>query len=174
MIANIDENVGYLMDRLESLGLEENTIVIFLSDNGPRTSRQKNDLYPDRYNAGLRGTKSSIYEGGIHRTFPHSLARADRGGYKTAAHSRSHRLVADSSRCLRRRMSTPTVSSMDGVSFLCSLAKASWIGRIACSFSSTTQIMSPLMYSHFAARTQLQAGAAVSQSTRHAARYRRV
>ncbi len=69
MIANIDENVGRLLDALDRLSLRENTIVIFLSDNGPRTSRVKNDVYPDRYNAALRGTKTSIYEGGIRVPF---------------------------------------------------------------------------------------------------------
>jgi len=65
MIANIDDNVGRLLERLEELDLEQNTIVIFLSDNGPRTRRTKNDRYPDRYVAQLRGTKTSVYENGI-------------------------------------------------------------------------------------------------------------
>jgi arylsulfatase A-like enzyme len=56
MVTNVDENVGRLMDKLRQLKLDENTIVIFLTDNGPQQAR---------YNAGMRGLKGSVYEGGI-------------------------------------------------------------------------------------------------------------
>ncbi len=56
MISNADDNVGRLMARLDDLGLADNTIVVFLNDNGPDS---------DRYNAGLRGRKGSTLEGGI-------------------------------------------------------------------------------------------------------------
>lgn len=69
MITNIDANVGRLMDTLEEEGIADNTIVIFLSDNGPRTRRTKNDVQPGRYVAGLRGTKTSVYENGIRVPF---------------------------------------------------------------------------------------------------------
>jgi len=69
MIANVDANIGRLMAKLKELGIEDNTIVVFLSDNGPRTKRTKNDLYPDRFNMNLRGTKTSVYENGIHAPF---------------------------------------------------------------------------------------------------------
>ncbi len=61
MVTNIDENVGRLLSHLETSGLEENTIVIFMTDNGPAG--------PDRYNAGLRSTKGSVYDGGIRVPF---------------------------------------------------------------------------------------------------------
>jgi arylsulfatase A-like enzyme len=60
MVKNIDDNVGRLLERLARLGLDENTIVIFLSDNGPQQ---------DRFNAGLRGRKGSVYQGGIQVPF---------------------------------------------------------------------------------------------------------
>ena len=56
MISNIDDNVGRLMARLDEMGLAENTLVVFLVDNGPDR---------DRYNAGLRGRKGTVFEGGI-------------------------------------------------------------------------------------------------------------
>ncbi len=56
MVTNIDRNLGRLFERLRSLKLDSNTIVIFLTDNGPQQRR---------YTAGLRGRKASIYEGGI-------------------------------------------------------------------------------------------------------------
>lgn len=56
MVENVDENVGRILTFLRDNALLENTIVIFMTDNGP---------IPARYNAGLRGLKSSVYEGGI-------------------------------------------------------------------------------------------------------------
>ena len=55
MVANIDDNVGRLLARLDDLRLRNDTIVIFVSDNGPAG---------DRYNAGMRGRKGSVHEGG--------------------------------------------------------------------------------------------------------------
>lgn len=69
MIDNIDYNVGRVLDKLKDLGIEENTLVIFLSDNGPRHRRTKNDVYPGRWVANLRGTKTSVYECGIRVPF---------------------------------------------------------------------------------------------------------
>jgi arylsulfatase A-like enzyme len=56
MITNIDDNLGRLFARLESLKLSNDTIVLFLTDNGPQQVR---------YNGGLRDRKGSVYEGGI-------------------------------------------------------------------------------------------------------------
>jgi arylsulfatase A-like enzyme len=60
MVENIDDNIGRIMKKLEDLDLRENTIVIFLTDNGPNGSR---------YNAGFRQHKGSVYEGGIRTVF---------------------------------------------------------------------------------------------------------
>ncbi len=74
MIANIDENLGRLRDRLREWELEENTIVIFLTDNGTAAGAgDGGGKKPQRanawtgYNAGMRGTKGSAFDGG-HRT----------------------------------------------------------------------------------------------------------
>ncbi|WP_373511988.1 arylsulfatase [Persicitalea sp.] len=69
MIDNIDSNVGKILTKLKELGIEKNTIVIFLSDNGPRDRRTKNDVYPGRWVANLRGTKTSVYDNGIRVPF---------------------------------------------------------------------------------------------------------
>ncbi|REK26299.1 MAG: arylsulfatase [Planctomycetota bacterium] len=61
MITNIDENVGRLFDKLDELELTENTIVIYMVDNGPNTVR-----YVTRQ---LRGRKSDVHEGGIRSPF---------------------------------------------------------------------------------------------------------
>lgn len=69
MISNIDDNVGHVLSKLKELGIEDNTIVIFLSDNGPRHRRTKNDVYPGRWVSALRGTKTSVYDCGIRVPF---------------------------------------------------------------------------------------------------------
>ena len=60
MITNIDDNMGRLLDGLKRMELEENTIVIFMTDNGATTQR---------YTAGLRGLKTTVYDGGIRVPF---------------------------------------------------------------------------------------------------------
>jgi len=56
MVENIDWNVGRLLARLHELGLDDNTIVVYFSDNGPNTWR---------WNGGMRGKKGSTDEGGV-------------------------------------------------------------------------------------------------------------
>ena len=56
MVTNIDENFGKLINKLDELKLKENTILIFLTDNGPQQPR---------YISNLRGLKSQVYNGGI-------------------------------------------------------------------------------------------------------------
>lgn len=60
MITNIDENVGRLLTRLKELHVADNTIVIFMIDNGPDSSRYVRDL---------RGKKTEVYEGGVRSPF---------------------------------------------------------------------------------------------------------
>ena len=57
MITNIDENVGKTRKLIKKLGIEENTIFIFTTDNGTATGR-------NIFNAGMRGGKGSEYDGG--------------------------------------------------------------------------------------------------------------
>ena len=56
MVSNIDENVGRVLAKLKESGLERDTIVVFMTDNGPQ--------HP-RFNAGMRGLKGTPYDGGI-------------------------------------------------------------------------------------------------------------
>ena len=64
MITNIDQNLGRLEEHLQRLDLTENTVVIFLTDNGTAAGFAESDGQKYGYNAGLRGTKGSEYEGG--------------------------------------------------------------------------------------------------------------
>lgn len=58
MIANIDENVGRLLKQIDEWKLSDNTIVIFMCDNG--------GTFPQVFNAGYRGGKGTPYQGGTH------------------------------------------------------------------------------------------------------------
>ena len=64
IIEMIDSTVGKLMTHLKELGLDENTIVIFSSDNGPHEEGGHVADFFDS-NGALRGTKRDLYEGGI-------------------------------------------------------------------------------------------------------------
>ena len=60
MVTNIDDNLKKLFAKVEELGIKENTIVIFMTDNGPQHAR---------YVAGMKGRKTSVYNGGIRVPF---------------------------------------------------------------------------------------------------------
>jgi arylsulfatase A-like enzyme len=64
MIKHLDDYVGELLDKLSEAGLEDNTIVIFTSDNGPHLEAGADPDYFDS-NGPLRGYKRDMYEGGI-------------------------------------------------------------------------------------------------------------
>ena len=59
MIANIDENIGKLESFLKESGMRNNTILIFMSDNGTQNKRAQSI-----FNAEMRDKKTSVYEGG--------------------------------------------------------------------------------------------------------------
>jgi arylsulfatase A-like enzyme len=63
MVSAVDDGVGKLLDKLESLNLDKNTLVYFLSDNGGPEQHNGSD------NGVLREGKSSIYEGGYRVPF---------------------------------------------------------------------------------------------------------
>ncbi len=60
MVENMDDNIAALLQELDNLKIRDNTIVIFLSDNGPNTVR---------YNGGMKGIKGSVDEGGVRVPF---------------------------------------------------------------------------------------------------------
>jgi arylsulfatase A-like enzyme len=60
MVENIDTNFGRLLGAIDRLKLTEDTIVIFMTDNGPAG---------ERYNANLRGRKATVFEGGVRVPF---------------------------------------------------------------------------------------------------------
>jgi arylsulfatase len=65
MISRLDRDVGRVLDLLAEIGAEEDTLVLFVSDNGPTPDAGGVDTRFFRSTAGLRGRKGSLYEGGI-------------------------------------------------------------------------------------------------------------
>ena len=84
MIANFDHNMGDLRRKLDDLDLTDNTILVFMTDNGTANGAKFQGLDSEAiegFNAGMRGKKSSVYEGG-HRVpfFIHWPAAEIAGG----------------------------------------------------------------------------------------------
>ena len=98
MISAVDDAIASIMDELARLGLDENTLSIFTSDNGPsRESRNWLDGRQDPYyggtSGGLKGHKFSLFDGGIKEpAIMHWPARI-KGGQVTGQHCASMDIV---------------------------------------------------------------------------------
>lgn len=69
-VSEMDKQVGVFLDKLESLGLSDNTIIIFSSDNGPEVAQITNASHSAAGSSGpFRGVKRSLYEGGVRVPF---------------------------------------------------------------------------------------------------------
>jgi arylsulfatase A-like enzyme len=65
MVESMDQSVGRVLDKLESLGLQDNTVVVFMSDNGGLSTAEGSPTS----NLPLRGGKGWVYEGGIREPY---------------------------------------------------------------------------------------------------------
>lgn len=69
-LRDLDTQLGRLIDELDSLGLRENTLILFSSDNGPEDIHVRNASHSAFGSPGpFRGRKRSLYEGGIRVPF---------------------------------------------------------------------------------------------------------
>ncbi|MEP3380910.1 MAG: arylsulfatase, partial [Maribacter dokdonensis] len=91
LISNVDDNIGKLFKYLETSGKLENTILIFTTDNGTAAGIGKKNGLTTGYNANLRGTKSSPYEGGHRVPF---LIHWPKGNITSKNQKKSNDLVA--------------------------------------------------------------------------------
>lgn len=76
LIEGMDKSLGDIMDKLNSLGIAENTLIIFWGDNGSDSPLGEADNYGS--SAPLRGKKGSEYEGGVRIPFIVSWGKIDR------------------------------------------------------------------------------------------------
>jgi arylsulfatase A-like enzyme len=112
MVSRLDLYVGQVMAKLKDLGLDENTIVIFSSDNGPHREGGADPQFFNS-NAGMRGFKRDLYEGGIRVPF------VVRWPNKVKANSRSQHIAAfwDVFSTFADIAGTSSKNQGDGISF---------------------------------------------------------
>ena len=82
MCENIDWNVGRILQKLDDLGIADNTIVVYFHDNGPNG---------DRWNGDMKGKKGSTDEGGLRTAMHMALAGKVRKGESSQADRIGHR-----------------------------------------------------------------------------------
>lgn len=112
MITRMDRDVGRIRDKLQELGLSENTIIIFTSDNGPYTDVAEPIQFFNS-NAGLKGGKRSFYEGGIRVPFLVSWP----GTIKSGTETNTPIAFWDVMPTLAELIHYPATLSTDGLSF---------------------------------------------------------
>lgn len=114
MISDLDEHVGTIVDLIDELGLTENTLIIFTSDNGP--THDVGGVDTDFFNSAgpLRGRKGSVYEGGIR------VPMIARWPGKIEAGSKTDHISAfeDVMPTLAELAGAKTPSQSDGISYL--------------------------------------------------------
>ena len=118
MITRLDDYVGKVMELLKSLGLEEKTLVIFTSDNGPHKEGGHIPEYFDS-NGDLQGIKRDLYEGGIRVPFIARWKGKISVG-KTSTHISS---FPDMLSTFAQLAQQPTPQSTTGISMLPSLLR---------------------------------------------------
>ncbi|MDR1672777.1 MAG: arylsulfatase [Bacteroidales bacterium] len=113
MITRLDAYVGEVMDVLQELGLDKNTIVVFTSDNGPHREGGADPDFFKSYGP-LRGIKRDMYEGGIRVPF---IARYPE---KIQSGAVSNHVAAfwDVMPTLAELTGTQAAANTDGISFL--------------------------------------------------------
>ena len=113
MVTILDRQVGEIMSKLEELGIAENTLIIFTSDNGPHKAGGGD---PDYFNSNgqLKGYKRDMYEGGIRVPFiakwPNQISPGSKSEHISAFwdfYPTALELVGDN-----------TVQTTDGISYL--------------------------------------------------------
>ena len=94
-MAQLDDDVGLIMQHLKDMGVDDNTIVVFTTDNGT-----ENFTWPDGGQTPLAQGKGTVMEGGF-RVEQHQrvLARPRARGFRSERHLLRHGLVPDLPRC---------------------------------------------------------------------------
>ena len=114
MISLIDRQVGALLDLLSELGIDEETIIFFTSDNGADAPERSELTRLFRSNGGLRGGKRTLYEGGIR--VPFIVRWPGRVPADAVSHHVSH--FADIAPTLAELAHAPPPREADGISLV--------------------------------------------------------
>ncbi|WP_282135257.1 arylsulfatase [Seonamhaeicola maritimus] len=113
MITRMDKNIGRIIDLLEELDIDENTIIMFASDNGPSDEGGQSIKFFDS-SKGLRGKKRDLYEGGIRIPFVVNWKGTVKGGQESSIPSAFWDFLPTA--CDLAGVDTP--NNIDGVSLL--------------------------------------------------------
>ena len=113
MVTRLDESVGKIVAQLKALGLDENTMIIFSSDNGPHAESGHDSEYFDS-NGPLRGRKRDLYEGGVRMPFIAKLPGKIKAGTVSSLVTAFWDYVP--TMCELTGVTKP--SGLDGISFL--------------------------------------------------------
>ncbi|MEM1135311.1 MAG: arylsulfatase [Bacteroidota bacterium] len=113
MVQLLDQQVGEIMEKVEALGIAENTLIIFTSDNGPHL---EGGADPDFFNSNgpLKGYKRDLYEGGIRVPMIAKWTGKIKSGSKTDHISAFWDVKATISELIGKSL----VSETDGISFV--------------------------------------------------------
>ncbi|NOR75468.1 MAG: sulfatase-like hydrolase/transferase [Draconibacterium sp.] len=116
MVNLLDDQVGEIVAKLKELGIDDNTIIMFSSDNGPHLEGGADPDYFDS-NSIYKGYKRDLYEGGIR------VPMVVRWPGKIEAASKSNHISAfwDILPTITDLIGAPTPENIDGISFLPSL-----------------------------------------------------
>jgi arylsulfatase len=125
MITRMDRSVGRILELLSKLGLDENTIVFFSSDNGSIDVVGGHDLAFFQANGPLRGQKGTLYEGGIRVPF---IARWP-GRIKPGTVNDSPIMFSDVLPTLCELAKVPAPKGIDGVSVAPALLEGTPVTR---------------------------------------------
>jgi arylsulfatase len=123
MIVNIDENVGRLLDRLREWKMEENTVVVFMTDNGGTAGVPV-------FNAGMRAGKNTPYSGGTR--VPLFVRRPGKFAPRDVPHLAAHvDLYATFCELAGATLPAPVVRTIEGRSLvpLLKSPEAAWADR---------------------------------------------
>lgn len=115
MITFLDAQVGIIMKKIKALGLDENTIIMFSSDNGTTFNGGVNAKYFNSVD-GLRGLKTDVYEGGIREPFLARWPGKIKPGSTSRLISAQYDLLATMADLTGQKL-----ENTDGISFLPSL-----------------------------------------------------
>ncbi len=113
MISYLDSDVGKILAKVKQLGLDENTLVIFTSDNGPHREGGCDPNFNDS-NGPLKGNKRDLYEGGIHVPMIARWPSKIKPGTKTAHASAFWDVLPT----LCDVAGIPSPENIDGISYL--------------------------------------------------------
>ncbi|MEM7232234.1 MAG: arylsulfatase [Planctomycetota bacterium] len=143
MIENVDQNIGKLTKKIKELEIKDDTIVVFLHDNGPNSRR---------YVGKMRGMKTEVHEGGIRSPLFVRWPKRLRPGIASnliSAHIDIMPTLLDAA-----GVPAPEGVKLDGISLLPLLErkKVQWPDRTIV--IQTHRGDAPVRYHHFAARTQ--------------------